>query len=186
MQQPSFSFALKCHYCFLPRTFLSFWDSPASALPFRDFQQPDRCSHCLCLHTLSLWSVLWLIWSLNATRWLDTKHFGDIIQAFWQNVHSLILFSFFSRSLFGGLFLPRWSCGANTSGFWQLPQEWPLSRWPLLSYWVSLSSSVPSWQYSQHLWYCYNMMCDEQINSIFIWYLSFSLKQGALVVCLSG
>ena len=57
---------------------------------------------------------------------------------------------FFSRSLFTGLFLSRWSHGANTPQLWQLPQEWPLPRGPLLSSRVPLPNSMPSWQHTQH------------------------------------
>lgn len=42
----------------LHRSFMSCWDSPASAVPFRDFQQPDRSPLSLCLHTLYLWILL--------------------------------------------------------------------------------------------------------------------------------
>lgn len=44
--------------CFLARSFLSCWDSPASAMPFGNSQQPDRSPLSLYLHILSLRSVL--------------------------------------------------------------------------------------------------------------------------------
>lgn len=84
----------------------------------------------------------------------------------------MVSFYFLSRSLFTGLFLSRWSHRANTPQLWQLPQEWPLPRGPLLSSSVPLPNSMPSWQHTQH--HRYTDCLHKSWNGIFchitLWY----------------
>lgn len=84
----------------------------------------------------------------------------------------MVSFYFFSRSLFTGLFLSRWSHRANTPQLWQLPQEWPLPCGPLLSSRVPLPNSMPSWQHTQHHWYtdCLHKSWNGIFCHITLWY----------------
>lgn len=64
---------------FFPRSLVSCWDRPASAVSYGNFQQPDRSTLSLCLHTLSCWCVLWLAWRHDTNRWADSEIISDII-----------------------------------------------------------------------------------------------------------